>query len=174
MGWNQCHCEDYQIINPKTIHGSRLQLEWLRYHENCVNVLIDAPLTSESHNFWPLEFQVPYLFGNRKSRSFQGFQHQPDLRPFKNGGPRKACWGYNRPQVPSDPKKKKKDFSGFVSLPGCSLHIFPLFQTLKKNTSKPLDSFFLTKNTRYCPYTQSSSPWFYTSDLRFRCVDVAF
>jgi len=43
-----------------------------------------------------------------------------------------------------------------------------------ENTSKPLDSSFFTKNTSYCSYTQSSSPWFYTLDLGFKDVDVAF
>ena len=34
-----------------TIHGSKSKLERPRYHENRDNALIDAPLTSESHNF---------------------------------------------------------------------------------------------------------------------------
>ena len=50
--WNQCHCEDYQILIPMTIHGSKLELKRLRYHENWVNASINAPLTSWSHNFW--------------------------------------------------------------------------------------------------------------------------
>ena len=52
MGWNQCHCKDYQILIPTTIHGSKLKLEQLRYHKNRNDALIDAPQTSESHNFW--------------------------------------------------------------------------------------------------------------------------
>ena len=52
MGWNQRHYEDYQILIPKTIHGSKLVLERPRYHENRDDVPIDASLTSESHNFW--------------------------------------------------------------------------------------------------------------------------
>ena len=50
--WNQRHCEDYQILIPTTIHESKSELEWPRYHENQVNAQIDAPLTSKSHNFW--------------------------------------------------------------------------------------------------------------------------
>ena len=43
-----------------------------------------------------------------------------------------------------------------------------------KNTSKFLDSSHFTKNTMYYSYTQSSSPWFYSLDLGFKGVDVAF
>ena len=45
-GWNQCHCKDYQILIPMTIHRSKSELERPRYHENRVNTPIDAPLTS--------------------------------------------------------------------------------------------------------------------------------
>ena len=31
---NQRHCEDYQILIPTTIHGSKSELERQRYHEN--------------------------------------------------------------------------------------------------------------------------------------------
>ena len=33
-GWDQCHCEDYWIHFPTTIHGLKLKLKWLRYLEN--------------------------------------------------------------------------------------------------------------------------------------------
>ena len=33
-GWDQCHCKDYQIPFPTTIHGSKSELKWLRYPEN--------------------------------------------------------------------------------------------------------------------------------------------
>ena len=32
--WNQCHCEDNQILIPTTIHESKLELKRLRYWEN--------------------------------------------------------------------------------------------------------------------------------------------
>ena len=51
-GWNQFHYEDYQILIPMNVHGSKSELEWSRCHENRDNALIDAPLTFESHNFW--------------------------------------------------------------------------------------------------------------------------
>ena len=47
--------------------------------------------------------------------------------------PRKACRGYKRPQAPL--AKKRGEFPGFCSLPGYSLHIFPLFQTQKTHQS---------------------------------------
>ena len=34
-----------------TIHGSKLELEWPRYHVNQDNAPIDVPLTSGSRNF---------------------------------------------------------------------------------------------------------------------------
>ena len=52
MGWNQCHCKDYQILIPMTIHGLKSELKRSRYHENWHDALIDAPQTSESYNFW--------------------------------------------------------------------------------------------------------------------------
>ena len=51
-GWNQCHCENYQILSPTTNHRLKSELEWPKYHENRDNTLIDAPLTFKSHNFW--------------------------------------------------------------------------------------------------------------------------
>ena len=60
----------------------------------------------------------------------------------------------------------------------CFGHFFslfpPYFSPKKHKTHKSLDSSLFTKNIRYCFYTQSSSPWFYTLDLEFRGVDVAF
>ena len=51
-GWNQCHCEDYQILIPTTIHGLKSEFKRRRYHENQDDTPIDALRTSESHNFW--------------------------------------------------------------------------------------------------------------------------
>ena len=173
MVWNQCHCEDYQILSPTTIHGSKLELERLRYHENWVNAPIDAPLTSRSHNFWfdCWIFEFHTFLETRSQDISRGVKINLIRDHLKMVA--KARRGYKSPQVPS--KKKKQDFSGFSSLFGHSLHVFPLFKKQKKhnkNTSNPLDSSFFTKNTRYCPYTQSSSPWFYTLDLGFRGVDI--
>ena len=80
----------------------------------------------------------------------------------------------NSPKHPSD--QKRNTFFWVFALFLVSLHVFPSSKTPKnlKNTLKPLDSSLFTKNTRYCSYTQSSFPWFYTLDLGFRGVDVAF
>ena len=51
-GWDQCHREDYQILIPTIVHGSKSELKRSRYYENQDDVPIDAPQTSESHNFW--------------------------------------------------------------------------------------------------------------------------
>ena len=51
MGWNQHHCEDYQILIPTNVHGLKLELEQSRYHKNRNDALIDALQTSEGHNF---------------------------------------------------------------------------------------------------------------------------
>ena len=118
MSWNQFHCEDYQILIPTNVHGSKSELEWQG------DAPIDALLTS------------------------------------KTGG--------------------GTHFSKFLLSTWSPYMFFPLPNTKKhtkkhpKNTSKPLDSYLFTNNTRYCSYTQSSFPWFYTLDLGFRGVDVAF
>ena len=44
-GWDQHHCEDYQIPFPKTIHGSKLKFKRLRYPENhakCISTLLEV------------------------------------------------------------------------------------------------------------------------------------
>ena len=44
-GLNQFHCEDYQILIPMTIHGSKSELKQLRYPKNCkkcINTLLKA------------------------------------------------------------------------------------------------------------------------------------
>ena len=90
-GWNQSHCEYYWILVPTTIHGSKSELEWPRYHENRDDAPIDALQTSKSHNFWSnrwifrfhtfLESGSQYLFRIRKPlrpRTLKSLQ-----RPFK-------------------------------------------------------------------------------------------
>ena len=58
-----------------------------------------------------LDFQDPYLFRNRKSRSFQECQDQPDRGLLKvvalqGSSLQKLCRGYKRPQAPFRPKKE--------------------------------------------------------------------
>ena len=101
MGWNQCHCKDYQIIIPKTIHGLKLELERLRYHENRDDVPINGPLTSESHNFWSDRwiFKI-HTFSETGSQNIsRGAKINSFLdllRPAVLEGlpPRNACWSY--------------------------------------------------------------------------------
>ena len=138
-----------------TIHGSKLELEWPRYHENRVNAPIDARLTSGSHNFWSdcwtfkfhtfLEtrsqnisrgFKIKPVRGGLQVAAFQGLLRAPPCNP---------CRGYKRPKAPLVQKKKKKTFLGlalyldvFYMLPLSSKHIFT--QKHPKNKSKPLDS----------------------------------
>ena len=94
----------------------------------------------------------------------------------KGAPPRKACHDYKRPQAPSN---QKETFLGptlcldiFYTFPLSSKQIFTHKNTHK--TNQRLLILLFTKNRRYCPYTQSSFPWFYTLDLGFRGVDVAF
>ena len=70
--------------------------------------------------------------------------------------------------------KKKRLFWVLLFAWMFSTHFSSLSKKHTKNTSKPLDSSFFTKNTKYCSYTQSSSHWFYTLDLGFKVVDIAF
>ena len=181
MGWNQCHCKDYQILSPATIHELKLDLERPRYHENQDNALIDASLTSKSHNFWSDRWIFKFhTFSETRSQDFSRGSKINSIRDLlkvaalEEPSPRKAWRGYKRPQAPFKPKKKS--LLGSYSLPGWILSFFSLSLKHKstKNTSKPLDSSLFTKNTRYCSYTQSSFSWLFTLDLWFRGVDVAF
>ena len=172
-----------------TIPGSKSESERLRYLENLVNALIDAPLTSWSHNFWsdcwifklhtflqtvsqdPFKsLKINLIWDHLKVAVLEG----PPMA-LHGPPPRNLCWGCKKPQAPLDQKKKKKDFLAAYSLPRQILSFSPLFQTQKTlTTNQSLLILLFTKNTRYCPYTQSSFPWFYNLDLGFRGVDIAF
>ena len=135
MGWNQCHCKDYQILISTTIHGSKSMLDWSRYHENRDNASINAHLTSKSHNFrsdcWIFKIHTFLEIGS------QDLSRGSKIKPVWGGlkvaalegpPPRKSCWGYKKPQA----HKKKKDLPSSCALPGRFLHLSPLSQT--KNT----------------------------------------
>ena len=157
MGWNQCHCKDYQILISTTIHGSKSMLDWSRYHENRDNASINAHLTSKSHNFrsdrWIFKIHTFLEIGS------QDLSRGSKIKPVWGGlkvaalegpPPRKSCWGYKKPQAHT--KKKKKKISLVLVL---CLDVFYTFllslkqKTHKIHTSKPLDS-SLHQNTRYC------------------------
>ena len=92
-GWNQDHCKDYQVFIPRTIHGLKSELELPRYHENWVNVLINAPLTSWSHNFWSycwifkfhtfLETKNPDISKGVKINLIRGLWGEQPLKVFR-------------------------------------------------------------------------------------------
>ena len=87
--------------------------------------------------------------------------------------PRKVCRGYKRPQAPPQTKKRRRRDSLGPAL--CLDEFFAFLLSSKhKKTHQSLLILLFTKNTRYCYYTQSSFSWFYTLDLGFRGVDVAF
>jgi len=162
--WNQCHWEAYQILSSTTIHGSKSELERPRYHENQDNTPIDAPLTSESHNFWSdrwiFKFQTFSKTGNQdlsKSVKINPIHNLLKVATLKGlstalqgPSPQKACQGYKRPQAPLRPKKKETPLAT-CSFPRWILSFSPLFQT--KKTHQSLLIFLFTKNRRYCSYT---------------------
>ena len=150
-----------------TIHGSKSELERLRYHENWDDALINAPQTSESHNFRSNH----WIF---KIHTFSETRSQNLSRPVALEGPSPLKTRLGLYIAPNTPQiGRRHSFLKFAFCP-TSLHIFFSLPNTQKHTSKLLDSSLFTKNTRYCSYTQSSFPWFYTFDLAYRGVDVAF
>ena len=128
------------------IHGLKLELEQLRYHESQVNVQIDAPLTSSSHNFLfdHQIFEFHTFLETRSQDHSTGVKINPIQDHSKVVPPRNLCQGHKRTQAP--PNQKKGDFPRSCSLLGHFIHISPLFQTHfytqkhSQNKSKPLDS----------------------------------
>ena len=109
----------------------KAELEQLRYHENWVNELIDAPLTFESHNFW----SNCWIF---KFHTFLETGSQDLSRVVKINPHLKGCYLVKRTRAIKGPKhlqtrKKEKRFwvllcawtffAHFLSLPNTSLHI---------------------------------------------------
>ena len=137
-GRNQCHCEDYQVLIPTTIHGSKSKLERSRYHENRGNTPIDAPLTSESHNFWSNRwiFKIHTFSKTRSQNISRGVKINPihgilKVVALERLLPRKVCQGYKGPQAPFRPKKERSFsflcFTWTFSAP---------FSSLSKSTQK--------------------------------------
>ena len=173
-GWNQCHCEDYRIFVPTTVHGLKSELEQPRYHENWDDALIDALQTSESHNFWSDRWI--FKFHTFSELGSQDLSRGTHIHTFwgRAAASKFAPKAINSLRHAPD---QGDHFSGFLLFAWMISELFfPLLQTQKihKNTSKSLDSSLFTKNIRYCSYTRSSSPWFYIMDLGFRSVNVTF
>ena len=94
--------------------------------------------------------------------------------PYRCAGPTKCARAYKRLLAAQIEGETFWELFGHLSRHFFSL-FSPYFSPKKyKNTSKLLDSSLFSKNTRYCSYPPSSSPWFYTLDLRYRGMDVAF
>ena len=187
-GWNQCHCEDYQILIPMIFHGPKLELKQSRCHKNQDNASIDAPLTSKNHNFWStVEFLWSKPFQKQEVKAFPEMSRSTWSKEVWGWHPFK---GYRRPYkghyleirfgaIKSPGSLQTKGGSHFFFFLSFILYLVFLHIFLpskhqnthknhkkknknKKSTSKVLDSSLFTKNTRYYSYTQSSFSWFYT------------
>ena len=135
MGWNQFHCEDYQILIPMNVHGSKSELEWSRCHENRDNALIDAPLTFESHNFWSdcwiFKIHTFLETGSQDlSRSVKINMTEAFWRwwPYKGRCFKNRAAAIKGPRHPSDQKKKKTP-----GLPALCLDEFKAFLISSKH-----------------------------------------
>ena len=113
-GWNQCHWEDNQILIPKTIHGSKSELEGPRYHENRDNAPIDAPLTSENHNFWSNRWIFKFHTFSKSGSQYLSnhvkinpIRRRWGWRPYKGRRLEKLVGAINSSRHPPD---QKKDF----------------------------------------------------------------
>ena len=149
-GWNQCHCEDYQILIPMIFHGPKLELKQSRCHKNQDNTPIDAPLTSKNHNFWStVEFLWSKPFQKQEVKAFPEMSRSTWSKEVWGWHPFKGC---RRPykghcleirfgaiKSPGSLQTKGGShfffFFEFYSLPGFSTHFSP-FQT-PKHTQKP-------------------------------------
>ena len=144
--WNQCHFEDYQIINPKTIHRSKLELKRLRYHENRNNTSIDALLTFESHNFWSnrwiFKFHTFSRIGSQDLYRGVKINLIHDLLKvvaLQRPPPQKAWRVYKRPSAPSRRERERERLPSYLLFAWTNSKLFSSLPNTK-NTSKPLDS----------------------------------
>ena len=185
-GWIQCHCEDYQILIPKTVHGSKLELERSRCHKNRDNTTIDAPLNSGSHNFWSDRwiFQFHTFLETWSEDLFKSIKINPirdhlKVAAFQEPLPRNLCQGYKKPRHPLD---RGDHFFFFFSF-GLYLVFYMFFSssTHKKHKKKKKThvkaSWFLSLHQKH--KVLFIYPIFFSLDLHFRFlgfrgVDVAF
>ena len=146
----------------------------MRYHENQVNTPIDAPLTSESHNFWLDRwiFKFHTFLETRSQDISRGFKIKPIQRALQvatlqGAPPCKACWGYKRPQAPSDQKKRRLSWvllstwtfsTHFPSLSNAFLHRKTLIKQIKASwffSSPKIQGIVLISNLSFL----GSIPW---------------
>ena len=129
MGWNQCHYEDYPILVPTTIHGSKLELKRLRYWENyekhistlltiitfdpTVGFLISLTLWKLDTHSFPGTPRLPQSKSGKTSKCASEVRtqkvHEDEIDnvswawlggPWKAAKPREACQGYKYPLAP--------------------------------------------------------------------------
>ena len=173
-GWNQCHCEYYQIFNPTTIHGSKSELERPIYHENQVNALVDAPLSSDSHNFWSdcWIFKFHTFLETGSQDLFRGVKINPiweasqvaaleGLLAALHGPPScKVCQSYKRPQAPPRPKWRVS-----LGLALCLDVFYTFFLPLKHQKKKK-------KNTHTHTHTHTHNKvfWFFFLHQKYKVL----
>ena len=131
-----------------TIHGSKSELEWPRYHKNQVNALINASLTFGSHNFWSNRwiFKI-HTFLETGSQDLSRSVKINLTEAFWRWWPYKGRCFKNRARAikaPGTLQTKKRDSWAPCSLPRWIWSFSPLFQTQKthKKHIKP-SRFFL-------------------------------
>ena len=119
-----------------TLHGSKSELERLRYHENWDDALINAPQTSESHNFrsdhWI--FKIHTFSETRSQNISRGVKINPnhgllEVAALQGRRLKKHAKAIKSPKHPSNQKKEVS--LGSCALLGCFMLIFLLFQTQK-------------------------------------------
>ena len=142
MGWNQRHCEDYQILIPMTIHRSKSELRQQRYHKNRDNTPINAPLTSKSHNFWSNYwiFKIHTFLETVSQDISRGIKIKPiggllKVAAIEGSPPLNLCQGYKKPQASF--RLEGDHFLLGFSLYLVFLHIFPFFQIWQTHKKHP-------------------------------------
>ena len=148
IGWDQHHCKYYQIPFPKTIHGSKLKFKQLRYPENhakCISTLLKVITfySTVGFSFSLVSWKLDIYFFPRTSRFAQSesektFKYTSEVelgkcqnywcqqggqRPYKvRRKPNGHFSAINASKPLILPKKKKKEFLGWLSL-SLSKHI---------------------------------------------------
>ena len=125
-----------------TIHGSKSELQRSGFHENQDNALIDAPLTSKSHNFWSdcwifkihtfSEIGSQDLSRHVKINLIKGVLRWVALEGLL---PWNSCRGYKKPQHLSD--------HFLLSFALCLVFLHDFSPSKHKNTQKTHQSFLI-------------------------------
>ena len=125
-----------------TIQGSKSELEQLRYHKNRDNAPIDAPLTSESHNFWSDRwiFKIHTFSKTGSQDPSKHVKINPirgvlRLAALEGPLPQTLCRGYKKPQAAF----KQRGITFFLSFNLCLvfLHVFLSSKHQKEHKKHP-------------------------------------